>query len=259
LRNETPRSCHSTRSQPLHSNFAYASPWCSPRPIGKLEGGEERAFRVVGSVVPGSKPGECTIQSISRSAFNEEILFHTALKEELNKLRYFIDPCVPDPVCRNPEYVQLLEDRASVLLHEHEKNGIPYNLSFDMYIDEIIDEESGRFLRHLVAVQTGALKNMRWKPRDLKICTELPPILEEKKIPHSSEMHNLRFWVDTEGEHYSRTIEGKEYPLTVDEFLEYRNQFEAMYNEGRKKESPDVVRKSSLEDAIRGRGTEPES
>jgi hypothetical protein len=148
-------------------------PWA----IGEHEEGESRAFRVWGSAVPVCVPGKCTIDSASRTASNEEIKFHKYLNEYLNRIRLYVDPCIPDPVCRDPEYSKLQMDKL------RQTTLRPFNASFNAYFDETGINESGWVLRDPVQIDKGQLQWMRWKPRGLKECMRLPPLLKEKKIP----------------------------------------------------------------------------
>jgi len=148
-------------------------PWA----IGYDEEKVPRAFRVWGSAIPACAPGKCTIDSASYTASEEEINLHERLKEHLNKIRLNVDPCIPDPVCRDPEYSRAQMDRLRQTTQR------PFSMSFNAYLDETGVSESGWVLREPIMIDIGQLQWMRWKPRGLKECMRLPPLLKEKKIP----------------------------------------------------------------------------
>jgi hypothetical protein len=155
-----------------------------PWPVGEHEEGEARAFRIWGSEIPANEPGDCTIQSISRSSIEEEIVFHKRLEEHFEKIRFFVDPCIPDPICRDPEYIGTQEEKTFQFAKDiTNKTGKPLSVSLDAYIDDIGINSKRWVIRAPVAIQKETLKAMRWKPRGLKECMKLPPLLKEKKIP----------------------------------------------------------------------------
>jgi hypothetical protein len=166
-------------------------PWA----VGEPEKGELKAFRVWGSVIPACAPGKCTIDSASYTASDEEIHLHKRLKEHFNKIRFYVDPCIPDPVCRDPEYSRTQMDRLSQLVRRIAETSRPIDASLNRDVDKIIDvsfsayldetgvNESGWVLRAPTTIDIDQLQWMRWKPRGLKGCTEQPPLLEEKKLP----------------------------------------------------------------------------
>jgi hypothetical protein len=61
---------------------------------------------------------------------------------------------------------------------------------------------------------------MRWHPRGLKECMELPPLLGTKKIPSGPEIMHLRIKCDAEGAHYLISEkDGEERSATKEEFF----------------------------------------
>ena len=149
-------------------------PWA----IGEHEDGGKMAFRVWGSVIPASKPGECTIDSASYTATKEEIDLHEQLKCHINKVRFYVDPCIPDPICRDPEYSRNLMNRFMQITA----------INFSSYFD-IVGVTEDRWQKIApVQIDKDQLKWMRWKPRGLKECMKIeqPPLLKEKRLPVQS-------------------------------------------------------------------------
>jgi hypothetical protein len=177
-------------------------PWA----IGEHEDGEKRAFRVWGSVIPASKPGECTIDSASRKASDEEIKFHEFLKAHLDRLQRYVDPCIPDPVCRDPEYSRELMNRFM--------QSATRPFSFSSYTD-VAGVTEDRWLNYdPVQIAKDQLQWMRWKPRDLKECIKQPPLLKEKRL-HVQ-------WETVTPEEFERFMDAaqKQKPLSQEELAE---------------------------------------
>jgi hypothetical protein len=191
-----------------------------PWSVGEHEEGELRAFRVWGSIIPTCPPGKCTIDSASRTASKEEINLHERLKEHFNMVRLYIDPCIPDPVCRDPEYSREQMDRLRQTTQR------PFSMSFNAYLDETGVSESGWVLRAPTMLDIDQLQWMRWHPRGLKKCMELPPLLATKKIPRGSEIMHSRVECDAEGTHYLISEKGgEERSATNEEFLEANEKY----------------------------------
>lgn len=191
-----------------------------PWPIGKHEDGGVRAFRVWGSATPTSKSDECAIHSISRGVTEEEIVFHERLEEHFEKIRFYVDPCVPDPVCRDPGYIRIQSDNTFQTAKDIQKiTGNPQSISLDAYIDETGVNNEGWVLRSPTFIKIEQLQKMRWKPRGLVACKELPPVLREKKIP-TLPGFLLRMTHDKNGTTYTLEEEGKKRILTKEEYEE---------------------------------------
>jgi len=155
-----------------------------PWPIGKHEDGGVSAFRSWGSVIPASEPGECTINSISRGVTEEEIVLHNRLVEHFERTRFYVDPCIPDPVCRDPEYTRIQDEKAFKIARDiTDRTGNPLSVSLNAYTDETGINAEGWVLRAPIVIPIEKLKVMRWKPRGLKECMKQPPLLKEKRIP----------------------------------------------------------------------------
>jgi hypothetical protein len=155
-----------------------------PWPIGEHEDGGLSAFRSWGSVIPASKPGECTIDSISRGVTEEEKVLYKRIAEHFERIRFYVDPCIPDPVCRDPEYIGIENDKAFKIAKDiMNRTGTSLSVSFNAYTDETGISTKGWILRAPVVIPIEKLKAMRWKPRGLKECMKQPPLLKEKRIP----------------------------------------------------------------------------
>jgi hypothetical protein len=189
-----------------------------PWPIGEYEDGEMRAFRVWGSIIPSSQPGKCTIDSASRTALENEINLSNRLKEHLDKVRFYVDPCTPDPICHNPVYTELQREELLKIAKKYSK---PLSASFDAYLDETGVSESGWVLREPTIVEVSKLQKMRWKPRGLKSCMRLPPLVKEKKILSEKGLIRLTARGNKEGTSYFISInEGEDRLITRNEFME---------------------------------------
>jgi hypothetical protein len=149
-------------------------PWA----IGEHEEGKPRAFRVWGSTIPDCEPGKCTIKSASRGVSEEETRLNKLLKEHFNKIRFYIDPCIPDPVCRDTDYIKI---QMELLLKGAKDTGT--SLSFDGYFDETGVDERLWITRAPSMIDVNQLQKMRWKPQGLKECMKQPPLLREIRIP----------------------------------------------------------------------------
>jgi hypothetical protein len=159
-----------------------------PWPIGEHEEGDLRVFRTWGNTIPespDSEPGKCAIHSVSRIASDEEIELYQRLKDHFNKIRYFVDPCIPDPVCRDPNYIGLKDESALRIAKEISQKTGKYNVSCNTYLDEWVEKEGkdSWIERKPSLVNIETLKFMRWKPRGLKECMEQPPLFAPKTVP----------------------------------------------------------------------------
>lgn len=134
-----------------------------------------------------------------------------------------MDPCIPDSVCRNPEYGRLQMDKLRQTTQR------PFNMSFNAYLDETGVSESGWVLREPTMIDIGQLQWMRWKPRGLKECMEQPPLLEEKKIPRGPELIRSTIQSNEEGTRYLISEKGgEERSVTLEEFLKINEKFGLM-------------------------------
>lgn len=153
-------------------------------PIGVSEDENEvMAFRVLGNSIPKNPdriPGKCAIFSISRTAKKEEIEFDCRLTAHFNKIKSYIDPCTPDPVCRDPDYIGAIGER---IFEKREELGHPFHVSENAYFDETGVSEKGWVLRKPSMVDIDQLKWMRWMPRGLKECIKDPPLFKSRKLP----------------------------------------------------------------------------
>lgn len=145
-----------------------------PWPVAEHENGGRWAFKTYGSKFPDYEPGKCGIQTMSRTASNEEIELHQRLKNHLNKLQHYVDPCIPDPICRGPEYAREMFEKTKDILKEHQiKMGGSWSVSLDNYNDEWLGKDNWVERKpSLVDIET--LNFMRWKPKGIKNCMELP-------------------------------------------------------------------------------------
>lgn len=194
-----------------------------PWPVGWHEEGEQRAFRVWGSVIPVSEPGKCTIDSASRTATEEEINLHRRLKDHLNRVRFYVDPCIPDPVCRNPAYIKAQMDKLMQIKQTAQKS---FSFNMSAYTDETGVNETGWVLREPTMIDIDQLQWMRWKPRGLKECMELPPLLEPKVIARGRELFRLQVHKTNEGIRYSLSENGEAMrEITKEEFLEAEEEY----------------------------------
>lgn len=171
--------------------------WTDPWPIGEHEEGDLMAFRVYGNSIPDSpesEPGKCTIDSISRTASEEEINLNRRLKDHFNKIRYFTDPCIPDPVCHDPGYIGMQREKAvEIVKGITRKSDETFHVNCSAYLDSWVGKD-GWVERKPSLVDIETLKFMRWKPRGLKNCMEHPPLLAPRNdVPpgegKSFEMH----------------------------------------------------------------------
>jgi hypothetical protein len=189
----------------IESLLAQIDPW----PIGVHE--DENgvmAFRVFGNSIPkspDSAPGRCAIFSISRTATKEEIELDRHLTEHYNKIRCYIDPCAPDPVCRDPEYIGAQAEKILRIRKESER---PFAVSENAYLDETGVNEDGWVIKKPSMIDINQLHWMRWKPLGLKECMEQPPLLEERKIPRGPEIMHMSMPMDKDGVHYSLSEKG---------------------------------------------------
>jgi hypothetical protein len=156
----------------------------NPWPIGVSEDGNGvMAFKLFGNSIPKNPervPGKCAIDSISRTPMKGELELDYRLTNHFNAIRCFVDPCVPDPVCRDPEYFGRVAEDAFKTLKE---SGNPYHISENAYTDETGISNKGWILRKPSMVDIDQLKWMRWKPQGLKECIEEPPLFKSRKLP----------------------------------------------------------------------------
>jgi len=195
-----------------------------PWPIGVTENGEGvMAARVFGNAIPSADPGKCAIFCVSRTATLEEVELDFHLTNHFNKIRRYVDPCVPDPVCRNPEYVGTLREK---IFETADELGKPFLLSSSAYLDETGISEDGWVMRKPSMVDIDQLQWMRWKPRELKECIEQPPLLEEKKLLRGPEIMHMSMHMDKNGTHYLLSEKGaEERPITKEEFWEANKKY----------------------------------
>jgi hypothetical protein len=193
-----------------------------PWPIGVTEDGEGvMAYKVFGNAIPSADPGKCAIFSVSRTATIEEVELDFHLTNHFNKIRRYVDPCVPDPVCRNTEYVGTLRENIFKTANDLAK---PFLLSSNTYFDETGISETGWVMRKPSMVDIDQLQWMRWKPRELEDCMEQPPLLAPKDIPRGPELMHLTIHNEEEGTHYSISEKGgEERSITKEEFLKTWN------------------------------------
>lgn len=193
-----------------------------PWPIGEDENYGAMAFRVYGNVILSSEPGKCTIDSISRTVSEEEIKLNKRLVAHLDKIRYRVDPCIPDPVCRDPVYIGLQDERAMEIAKEiAKKTNNPFSVSIDAYLDEIGVNEEGWVLSEPTTIDIDNLRWMRWKPRGLKECMEQPPLLTPKRLARGREIKKLTVHSDEWGMRYLVSdMGGDARPITLEEYLE---------------------------------------
>lgn len=152
----------------------------APWPVGVDEKEDHaKIFRVFGNAIPSADPGKCSIFSISREATYEEIELDFYLTELYNKLQYYIDPCIPDSVCRTPE---TLREEGTRVLDSIQGLDKSFTISQNAYLDETGVNEHLWVVRKHSMVDITQLSWMRWKPRDLKECLELPPLFKEKNF-----------------------------------------------------------------------------
>jgi hypothetical protein len=151
----------------------------TPWPVGLDKNDNLQIFRVFGNAIPSADPGKCSIFSISREAIQEEIELDFHLTELYDMLRYYVDPCILDPICRTPE--TLMEEDKRVL---EPIRGLDtsFTVSHNAYLDETGVDEHLWVVRKPSMVNIENLSWMRWKPRDLKECLEQPPLLKEKNF-----------------------------------------------------------------------------
>jgi hypothetical protein len=152
----------------------------APWPVGVDKDDNIQIFRVFGNAIPSADLGKCAIHSVSREASYEEAELDFYLTEIYNNIRYYVDPCIPNPVCRTPD--TLREETEQILKSLKELNR-PFTISHNAYLDETGVDEYLWVLRKPSMVDIKQLHWMRWKPRDLKECLEQPPLFKEKKIP----------------------------------------------------------------------------
>jgi hypothetical protein len=222
--------------------LAQIDPW----PIGVQEDGDGvMAFRVFGNSVPKNpdrEPGKCAIFSISRTATQEEIELDHHITDHFNTIRRYIDPCIPDPVCRDPEYIGTLGEE---IFRIRRKLGGPFAVSENTYLDDTGVNEDGWVMRKHSMVDIDRLQWMRWKPDGLKECMETPPILAPKKIPVGRNLLHLSMHIDRDGPHYLLSENGgEERPITEEEYWEVEKKFgikreaKTPHPEGERKEEP---------------------
>jgi hypothetical protein len=154
----------------------------NPLPIGEHVSGELRAFRVYGNSMsknPDIEHGECAIDSISYTATTKEIDIYRHLKDHFDKIRYYVDPCTPDPTCHDPDYSLKLKEK---IRRDLEETNESFEISFHHHtIDE--RDKDGDPIGKFFMVDIDKLKEIRFKPAGLKGCMEIPPLLLGAKVP----------------------------------------------------------------------------
>jgi hypothetical protein len=195
--------------------------WRDPWPIGEHEEEGMVAFRVFGNAIPLADHGKCTIDSISRTASEEEIALNRRLKEHFEKIRYFIDPCIPDPVCRDPGYIGMEREKAmDIVKRITRKSDETFHVNCSAYLDSWVGKDNW-VERKPTLVDIETLKFMRWKPRGLKDCMEQPPLLAPKEVSFGPEIQRLTAQWDAKGARYMLSERGgEEHPITEKEFIE---------------------------------------
>ena len=151
-----------------------------PWPIGVYEDNNSlMAFRVFGNAIKSSDPGKCAVYSISYTTTYNEAELDKRLTDHYDRIRYYIDPCIPDPNCYTPDDIGKIENK---VLKTVTKSGEPYVINHNAYIDETGVNENLWVTRKHSMIDINQLQWMRWKPKGLKECMEQPPILKEKKL-----------------------------------------------------------------------------
>jgi len=189
-----------------------------PWPIGEHENGEQWAFKTYGCSFPTCELGKCVIETASRTALEEDINLHRQLKNHLNKLWPYVDPCIPDPVCHDPQYNKDLHEKMLQFTRTFQ-----FSSSVNCYSDEYITDGSSWVQRKPSTVDIDQLGEIRWKPRGLKECLESPlrPFLEEKKIPRGPEVMHAHVENTAEGTRYLISESGgEERSVTREKYLE---------------------------------------
>lgn len=189
-----------------------------PWPIGVDEKDDGvLAFRIYGTSLS-NDPGKCGIFSKSRTALQEEIELDYLLTNHFSKIRRYVDPCIPDPVCYSPDYILKASEKIFQIKQEL---GEPYIEGSAAYTDETGVSEDGWILRERVKIDEKQLQWMRWKPHNLKECMEQPPRLAPKKIPRGPEIMHMSMRMGKDGAHYFLSEKGgAERKITEKEFLE---------------------------------------
>ena len=144
-----------------------------PWPVAEHINGGLRAFRVMGNYMPKNptiEPGKCGLDSVSYTATPIEIELYRHLKDHFDKMKYYVDPCTPDPVCHDPGYFSKLREKIqTTLINTNE----PFEISFHHPMQKSTDGKTSFFI-----VGIDELKSIRIRPTGLKECVELPIITE---------------------------------------------------------------------------------
>ena len=154
----------------------------NPLPIGEHVSGELRAFRVYGNSMPKNpdiEHGECAIDSISYTATTKEIDLYRHLKDHFDKIRYYVDPCTPDPTCHDPDYSLKLKEK---IRRDLEETNESFEISFHHHTIDARDKDGDPIGKSFM-VDIDKLKEIRFKPAGLKGCMEIPPLLLGAKVP----------------------------------------------------------------------------
>jgi len=194
-----------------------------PWPIGVDEKDDGvLAFRIYGTSLS-TDPGKCGIFSKSRTALQEEIELDYLLTNHFSKIRRYVDPCIPDPVCHSPDYILKASEKIFQIKQEL---GEPYIEGSAAYTDETGVSEDGWILRERVKIDEKQLQWMRWKPHNLKECMEQPPLLAPRKIPRGPELMHMSMHMGKDGIHYFLSEKGgAEQEITEKEFLEANKKY----------------------------------
>jgi hypothetical protein len=184
-----------------------------PWPVGEHDKGNLWVFKTYGNKFQDSEPGKCGIQTMSRTASREDIEIHERLKSHVDELRHYIDPCIPDPICRDPEYAGSLLGKTRASLKELQtKVGGPWSMSGHNYLDAWVGKE-GWVERRPSQVNIEQLKSMRWKPEGLKNCPELPspPLLAPRNDvpPREGKSFEMRLTSTPPKEEQEERVEGE--------------------------------------------------
>ncbi|WP_334102527.1 hypothetical protein [Methanothrix soehngenii] len=199
------------------------------------------AFRVFGNAIPSAVPGKCAIFSISYTPTQEEIDLDHRLTDHFNRIRCYIDPCTPDPVCRDPDYIGHVGEKVFKIRKEI---GAPFSVHNNAYLDEAGVSETGWVINNPSMVDVNQLHWMRWRPIGLKECIEQPPLLAPKVLPKGQTLIKLHAEFGPDGiMHYSVSEKGgEERSITLEEFTEIGKKFKLL-------DSPDTTEdKDSLQE-----------
>ena len=186
-----------------------------PWPVGEHETGGLYAFKTYGNMFPDCEPGKCGIQTVSRLALEDDKEMYQRLKDHSMRLQHCIDACVPDPVCRDPQYAKTLYEKLV---------SITTNSEFSNYLDDYLVEGSSWIHRKPSVVDIEQLSKTRWKPRGLKECIEpsVMPFLAPKTFKTVREIAHAHIESNVEGTRYLVSEKGgEERAVSQEEWLEF--------------------------------------